>query len=202
MASPIPFSRNPQRTATQAETETDDQIRARHRETLREMAELGMRNARTATDRIERNERGPGDAEPSPSLTFARATHAVRQAIALEQRSLAATPMRPRPAPPFDARRPPLRHALRTAAESEPDRAARTQLYAFIDERIDADLRDDPEGLVCIAELLFNVSEELGLTLDVAKLSNEVLGIAPVPRQPPENPHRKEPAGPEPPIMS
>ncbi len=197
MAPPIPFSRNPQRAAPQAasetetETETDDQIRARHRDTLREMAELGMRN-----------ERAPGDAEPSPSLTFARATHAVRQAIALEQRSLAATPMRPRSAPPFDARRAPLRHALRTAAEAEPDRAARTQLYAFIDERIDADLRDDPEGLVCIAELLFNVSEELGLTLDVAKLSNEVLGIPPVPRHPQEIPHRNDPTGPEPPNIA
>lgn len=182
MLDPNLFARNQPAAAPPPVSEPAAVAHARHLDMLREMAELGMRAARAATDRIVAAPE-PSDAKVAdPSLTLARATHAVRQAIALEQRVRAGvTPVRPlRRLGPDDKRRAPLREALHDAAKkAEPDRAARAKLCRFIDERLDAELNDDPEGKIAINKLLEAIANQLGLVLDVAQLSDEVLGMKP-----------------------
>src|SRR3954471_3207138 len=107
--------------------ETDAERRARHLDMLREMAELAMEVARDAAAKATSPDPATAGC-PDPGLTFARATRAARQAIALETRIAAGDlpPMRaPRdPATSPDPRRALLRQALHKAAQPEPNRAA------------------------------------------------------------------------------
>lgn len=184
--------------------ETNDQADARALDMLRELAEISMRASRIAIDQIEHDHANPAardTAAPDPSLALDRAQHAARQAIALEQRVRAGVTVRPDQAPPLgpaarDPRRPHLRDALHDAAKrAEPDRAARTRLCRFIDERLDVELGKDPDGDIPIVEILQIIARKAGLKLDVAKLSDAVLGMKPRPSHPdavpnhdPENP--------------
>ena len=107
--------------------ETDAERRARHLDMLREMAELAMEVARHAAAKATSPDPATADA-PDPGLTFARATRAARQAIALETRIAAGDlpPMRaPRPArdPAAPRARPPPHPPPPSPAQSRPRRA-------------------------------------------------------------------------------
>jgi hypothetical protein len=185
---------------------------------LREMAELGMNMARVAAARALGD--GPADTDQpaaDPSLAFARATRAVRQAIALEIRVAAEAAPRHNPAgdlarsaparlavPAPDPRRPALRQALHKLAAAEPERAARAQLRRHIDERIEEELLADPDGDLPLGEAFAAICDELGLNFDASTLSDEFLAIPPTPHPPDMVRHATEPSlprrnGPEPP---
>jgi len=158
--------------------ETDAERRARHLDMLREIAELAMAVARDAAAKA--TDPNPAPAErPDPGLTFARATRAARQAIALETRIAAGDlpPMRaPRPArdpaAAADPRRALLRQALHKAAATDPNRAA---LRREIDECIERELGADPEAEIATGEILVKLSEQLGLPFDASLLPDEFL---------------------------
>ncbi len=179
--------------------ESEAECRARFHAQLKEMAELGMIAARAAVKRIEHNQSSDDDAEPAPSLTFARASNVVRQAIALEQKLLTPAP-KPRaaaaereeqaPSPAAaDPRRVSLRDALRKAAfKLEPDRNARNQLCRNIDERLDARLLADPHQQILAGDILMAVARACGIPMDISQLPDELLGIAPHQRRRPPPP--------------
>ena len=160
--------------------ETDAERRARHLDMLREMAELAMEVARHAAAKATSPDPATADA-PDPGLTFARATRAARQAIALETRIAAGDlpPMRaPRPArdpaapPAPDPRRTHLRQALHKAAQGEPNRAA---LRREIDVSIERELGADPEAEIATGEILAKLSNQLGLPFDPSLLPDHFL---------------------------
>ncbi len=180
--------------------ETDPERRARHLDMLREMAELSMAVARDAAAKATNPTPDP-DA-PDPGRTFARATHAARQAIALEARIAAGglPPIRGSrpasgPAAPPDPRRPLLRQALHKAAQNEPNRAA---LRREIEEGIELELLDDPEAELAVAEILAKLSEQLGLPFDPSILPDHFLAPTPSPNLSPVAAHPTDPAPPKP----
>jgi hypothetical protein len=191
--------------------ETDAERRDRELDMLREMAELGMQMARAAAARALDPDSQTAPDQPAapdfardPTLAFARATRAVRQAIALETRIAAAepAPARAQPAPAFahDPRRPALRQALYKLADAEPERAARTQLRRHIDERIEHELLADPGADLPPGDVFAAICDDLGLRLDPSALPDELLGLPPAPRKPDGSaPLTQAPAPPRPP---
>ena len=168
--------------------ETDAERRARHLDMLREMAELAMAIARDAAAKATSLDPTPPGA-PDPGLTFARATRAARQAIALETRIAAGDlpslrPSRPAndPAAAPDPRRAHLRQALHKAARAEPGRPA---LRRDIDISIERELGADPEAEIATGEILAKLSEQLGLPFDPSLLPDHFLTVGPTcPRDP------------------
>lgn len=167
---------------------------ARQLTMLRRMAELAMdlaEDSATQAKAADPNERRSTDHK----LAFARSTQVVRDSIVLENRILEGGPAtkqaakRMPPAP--DSRRTPLRQALYDMTRSETDRAARNQIRRMIDERVEEELRADPDHVRPLATPFMNICNELGLKVDVSQLSDEFLGM--VPR------NRRPPTGPEPP---
>jgi len=193
--------------------ETDGARRARHLDMLREMAELAMEVARHAAAKATSPDPATADA-PDPGLTFARATRAARQAIALEARIAAGDlpalhQRRPAndPAAPPDPRRPLLRQALHKAAPGP-------NLRREIDASIERELGADPEAEIATGEILAKLSEQLGLPFDPSLLPDEFLtapsrhlnraapnGAHQHPTPPPEFEPRQsdEPTNPDPP---
>jgi hypothetical protein len=172
--------------------ETDAERRDRELDMLREMAELGMQMARAAAARaLDPDSQTAPDFARDPTLAFARATCAVRQAIALETRIAAAelAPARAQPAPAsaHDPRRPALRQALYKLADAEPERAARAQLRRHIDERIEHELLADPGADLPPGDVFAAICDDLGLHLDPSALPDELLGLPPAPRKPDGN---------------
>lgn len=181
-------------TSLAAPGETEAEFLARAHAQLREMAEVAMRAVRLAVERIEHNQKDPDAAEAAPSLTLARAASTVRLAIAQQHRLFhrptaahgaahGATKPKPAAAPSpaiDDPRRAPVREALRAAAaKAEPDRIARNQLCQTIDERLDAALLGDPDRKVIQGDILYAVGRACGLVIDIAKCSDELLGLKP-----------------------
>ncbi len=164
---------------------------------LREMAELAMAVARDAAAKATSPTQDP-DA-PDPGLTFARATRAARQTIALETRIAAGDfpPIRATngPAAPPDPRGALLRQALHKAAHNEPNCAA---LRREIEEGIELELADDPEAEIATAEILASLSEKLGLAFDPSILPDHLLGLIRTP-SPEQNPEAADPIDPAPP---
>ena len=191
--------------------ETDAERRERQLAYLRELAELNMQAARFAAARIAatRIAEQPISPDPeaqsaaSPTLDLARATRAVTQIVALENRIVRGE-QAPR-APSADPRRPKLRQTLHPLAASEPTQSARASLRRQIDESIEDALVADPDHEVPLVEILLAITDDLGLALDPATLSDEILGIAPRartwPAAPPDLEHHwhTQAAGPEPP---
>ena len=163
--------------------ETPAERRARQLDQLREMTELGMAVARDAAAKA--TSPTPDPEAPDPGLTFARATRAVRQAIALENRIAAGdlAPIRQTrpardPAAPPDPRRALLRQALHKASANQPNRAA---LRREIEEGIELELDADPDGEIALGEILAKLSEQAGLPFDPSTLPDHFLGLAPIP---------------------
>ena len=162
--------------------ETDAERRARHLNMLREMAELAMEVARHAAAKATSPDPATADA-PDPGLTFARATRAARQAIALETRIAAGdlpSLRQPRPAndpaAAPDPRRAHLRQALHKAARAEPGRPA---LRRDIDISIERELGADPEAEIATGEILAKLSNQLGLPFDPSLLPDHFLTVGP-----------------------
>ena len=184
--------------------ETDDERRARHLETLREMAELAMAVARDAAAKSIAPDPEPApDPGPKPGrkpdpkvgfgLTFARATRAVRETIALEARIAAGELARPRArgARPYselatrpDPRRLELRQRLHKAADTtEPDRTARAALRREIDACLEAELAADPEAKTLSADIMKSVCSRFGLPFDITKLPDHFISHEPIGRR-------------------
>lgn len=179
------------------------------------LAELNMEAAKIAAEQIRARE--PGHPE-NPHLALSRATRSVTHVITVESRFLAGEPAPAPAAAPApktrlpaaaDPRRRPLREALHALTQSEPDRGVRTQLRRTIDQRIDEELAADPDLEIPIFEILMAIAEEFGLRIDVSRLSDELLGMAPSPTAHFTGPDRPplwapaykpaHPPGPEPP---
>ena len=189
------------KTAPRTNVETDAERRARHLDMLRELAELNMQAARVAAVQVAQADPG-AQAAASPTLDLARATRAVAQIIALENRIVAGEPARSAPAT-HDPRRLPLRQALHKTADAEPDRAARARLCRMIDDRIEEELDADPDQDLPITEALIAIADDLGLRLDCSQLPDELLGIPPRAIQPsPGSQFCTPPPGPEPPNIA
>ena len=162
--------------------ETDAQRRERQLAYFRRLADLNMEAAEIAAARIKDAHDVGLDADTaSPTLDLARATRAVTQAVASENRILRGEdPEAPR-APADDPRRTPLRQALHPLANAEPSPAARAKLRRDIDERIEEALLADPDAETPLAETLLTISDGLGLRLDPSRLPNSLLELRPAP---------------------
>ncbi|HEX4262342.1 MAG TPA: hypothetical protein VHY76_14690 [Acetobacteraceae bacterium] len=165
--------------------------RARHLRQLQELAELGMAMARTvaqaslepppeaaAADTKLAVPHPPGRSDPG--LVFARLAYAVRQTIALEARIAAgldgSAPRRPPPPPPPpDPRRALLRLALHDGARPGTDRATGTKFRREVEERIEDELADDPDGDLPFGDILGAICDDLGITLDLARQPDAVI---------------------------
>jgi hypothetical protein len=165
--------------------ETAEQRRQRHAIQLRRLSEINMLAAELAAEELTR----PADAAAAPTkaarssatLNLARATRAVIQIIAMENRILDPKPdarARPR-VTRADPRRALLREPLHACVQAEPDRA---QLRRMIDGRLDEELESDPDHQRSPLDIINNIADEFGLKIDPVQLSDEILGIKPPPR--------------------
>ena len=163
-------------------------------ELLRQGAELTLRVARHAAEKVLADKPGP----PDPSVAFTNAIREFRQLIALEvriaggeavaNRSVPGPAKQQAPTAPrqpsalrHDPRRAPLRQALHQAADVEPDRAERNALKRDIDQQLDHEFAEDPEAEIPVPELLTTLANRLGLRLDLSRLPDYLLGLAPLP---------------------
>ncbi len=167
---------------------------ARHLAMLEELATIGMALARALGEQALRALDPPAPGAPAdpppgrgdPTLAFTRIARAVRQTIALEARIVAGEagmprrrPNRPEP----DPRRDLIRRLLRQAAEA--DGAPRGARDREIEERLADELDADPEAEVPIEEIFAAIREDLGIGLDLARQSDEVLAMI-IAAEPPE----------------
>lgn len=163
--------------------ETAAELKARHLEGLRILGQHAMALAISAAERAAANDRLPEPAlKPDHHADFTRHARTVQQIFAIEARLAAESDPAPaagsakrtpaRPQTLDDPRHPLLRHALHDAARNQQDR---TKLCRAIDDRIEAELLDDPDGAVPITELLIAIAGEFGLPVDPARLSDELL---------------------------
>jgi len=176
-------------TPTPRPPETDAERRTRQLDRLRDTADLAFRVAQHAASKILADAPGP----PDPGPLFNHAVREVRQTIALEAKlaapekpaakSASASPPRPMPGPrpPPDPRRAPIRQALHQVADTEPDRAERKALKQDIDQLLDHELTQDPEAQIPVPEILASVADQLGLRLDLSRLPDHLIGLAPLP---------------------
>lgn len=153
--------------------------RARQLAYFRRLADFGMRIAEIAAERVEQAHAagGPPDATAIPTLDFARANRAVTLAVNAENRVLAGE-QAPR-APASDRRRALLCDALRAATKAIPDPAARAALNRDIVERVEDTLVADPDAEIATVDHLCALADELHLAIDLATLSDELLGFVP-----------------------
>ncbi len=104
-------------------------------------------------------------------LAFARASRAVRQAIALEARLIAGfAPARPARGP-LDPRRATVQRALHDTIQHHPDRR---ELQRDINESLDHAL--GAEG-ADIPTIFASICNDLGITPDLANLPDDILGM-------------------------
>ena len=127
-----------------------------------ELAELGMQLARFAAARAMQDLAAqPAPEQPSPNAAtlFTRLSHAVRQAILLENRIAAELEKAgtAKPAPPPDDRRRTLRRLLHCAATTRPDGS---DFKRIAHERLDIELALDPHAST--GDILATICETLG----------------------------------------
>ena len=152
--------------------------RDRQLDYFRRAADKAMRAIDIASEQLEAaHATGEPGATASPTLDLARATRALVSAVSAENRVVAGIPA-PR-APASDTRRPLLREALHTVADLEPNPKLRHALHRNLDDRIEETLLTDPDSAVSLTHHLFALADEFDLSLDITKLSDEVLGRPP-----------------------
>ena len=164
--------------------ESADQRRERQAAYFRELAEMNMDAARIAHAAIKQaRDAGPETNEEAhedthkPTLDLARATRSVALAVNAENDLFRAEPaLRPSAS---DTRRPLLCRALLQAAKAEPDPALRAALVREIPVLVDQVLVADPDAEIPIDEHLFAIADRLHLTLDLATLPDELIGMEP-----------------------
>ncbi len=163
--------------------ESPNNRRARQLDYFRRVAEKAMRAVDIASEQLEvAHATGEPGATASPTLDLARATRALVLAVNAENAVVDGVAA-PR-ARADDPRRPILREALHKAADAEPDRRRRGQLRHDVDDRIEDTLVGDPDGEIPLPTHLCAIVDELGLTLDLATLSDAVMGMPPWRRPP------------------
>jgi len=167
-----------------------------------ELAELGMQLARFAAARAMQDLAAqPAPEQPSPNAAtlFTRLSHAVRQAILLENRIAAELEKAgtAKPAPPPDDRRRTLRRLLHCAATTRPDGS---DFKRIAHERLDIELALDPHAST--GDILATICETLGVELppDLIKAGYANIAWPPLRPTPSKTPplHPIQPAPPNP----
>ena len=161
---------------TQLLPESSTDRRTRQLDYFRRAADKAMRAIDIASEQLEAaHATGEPGATASPTLDLARATRALTLVVNAENRVIAGqAPLR---APASDHRRALLAEALHQAAKLEPDPKTRAALIRDVDERIEDALLLDPDAEIEIGQHLVTIASDLDLTLDMAKLSDRILGI-------------------------
>lgn len=195
MPDPIPLTRRPPHLAPPEPRPEEPRVDRRTRQLafLRELGELNMLAARDAAHRIAEAQPDTNEAAEA-TLALARATRAVTQIINVENRVAAGE--QARPAAPDDPRRQVLRQALHPLAAKDPNPARRRALRASLDDAIEDALLADLDDDLPLAEIAIVIAEGAGLTLDLATVSDELLGIPPRPRHEPPQPPPQPAPGP------
>ncbi len=179
MADPTPFPHK-RRAQPLPPVEPDAERRARQLAYFRELAELNMKAARIAAAEIDAaHASGEPSATASPTLDLARATRAVTLVVAHENRIADGERARAPRVPFTDTRRDALRKPLHDAVAAAPQHE-RAKLRRQLDEAIEDTLAADPDAELPLIDHLFAVTDEFGIALDPAKLSDEILGISPI----------------------
>jgi len=115
-----------------------------------------------------------------PAVLFTRLAAVARDCIALEARLAAGVPGAPsgrtRRA---DTRRTPVHEAIRASLDNHPDRA---ELLRKAATRLDEHLAADPDQTIDGAHVLYNLCDELGIELNLAKLPDKYLFALSEPR--------------------
>ncbi len=204
LLTPMPTATpRPQPRHTPPPTEPDAERRDRQLAYFRELAELNMQAARIAAAEIDAaHASGQPGATAAPTLDLARATRAVTLVVSHENRVVNGEHTRSSRAPharttTADPRRAVLRQPLQAAVDAAPQ-SDRAHLRRDLDSAIDDALADDPDAETPLIDHLMAITEEFGIALDPAKLSDEILGIEPRPRHPPpghQNPSHQPPDG-------
>ena len=184
MPTPIPLTRRHRDPPPIRPQEASEERRARQLAFLAELAELNMRAARAAADRIDDAEPETDQAEAA-TLSLARATRAVTTIFTIENRI--ADGERSAPLQPHDPRRTLLRDALHSLVNPEPDPARRTALRRRLDQAIDDALLADLDDDLPLADTAIVIARGLGLHLDLATVSDELLGMPTRPRHRPQD---------------
>ena len=163
-------------TATQPLPESSTDRRTRQLDYFRRAADKAMRAIDIASEQLEAaHATGEPGATASPTLDLARASRALTLLVNAENRVVAGqVPLRARAS---DPRRALLAEALHQAAKLEPDPRTRAALIRDVDERIEEALLLDPDAEIVVGQHLVDIANDLDLTLDMAKLSDEILGI-------------------------
>lgn len=165
-------------TATHPLPESSTDRRTRQLDYFRRAADKAMRAIDIASEQLEAaHATGEPGATASPTLDLARASRALTLLVNAENRVVAGqVPLRARAS---DPRRALLAEALHQAAKLEPDARTRAALIRDVDERIEEALLldPDPDAEIVLGQHLVDIANDLDLTLDMAKLSDEILGI-------------------------
>jgi len=163
-------------TPTHPLPESSTDRRTRQLDYFRRAADKAMRTIDIASEQLEAaHATGEPGATASPTLDLARASRALTLLVNAENRVVAGqAPLR---APASDPRRALLAEALHQAAKLEPDPRTRAALIRDVDERIEEALLLDPDAEIVIGQHLVTIANDLDLALDMAKLSDRILGI-------------------------
>ena len=160
--------------------ETPDHRADRQAGYFRELADLNMQAARDAARRIDEANAAATPEKPADTakqtLDLSRATRAVVSAVNAENalfRKLA-----PARAPVSDPRRAPLTDALHRASADRKGKA-RAEIRRDAETAVEEALVADPDAQITLHAHLYAIADRLGLALDPAKLSDEILGIEP-----------------------
>ncbi len=168
--------------AAEAHDESDEDRKARHLRTLREITDLGLQIARAAAHKTMAalaEEETPEAAEApqkrptsqSHAGVFARVASEIRQAMALEIRIVAGQPT-PKTRRSRDSRRETLRTVIEYTTESLPNR---TQLRTEADTLIEIELLNDPDAETPLTTLLDAIIGELKIPLDCSRMPDKLL---------------------------
>lgn len=162
--------------------ETSQERRTRQLAMFHELAELNMQAARAAAIRIEEADPNTDQADAA-TLSLARATRAVTTVITVENRIADGEQLAP--VASSDPRRAILREALHPLTKTEPDAPRRAALRRRVDQAIDDSLLVELGADVPLVQTAIVIAKSLGLHLDLATVSDELLGMKPRHQYPP-----------------
>jgi hypothetical protein len=161
---------------------------------LQELAELGMKLARLATqealaDQVPQPTEAPRPRRADPRLIFLRLSHAIRQTIILKSRLAAGLlPAPPRPPrasktqPPCmeapnsqeDPRRPLILHYFREGIDLTRQKSKIATSHRIVEDHIDAELAKDPEARLPGRTLLMNICKSLDLPFYATRMHSDL----------------------------